>query len=125
LVPRVERLRWIPTDAQWRALLEGAAGESLRNRLMLALAYDAALRREELCLLATDDLDPAYRTVRVRAETTKTRRGRVVPYSAVAGELLARYLGHRRAITRERGALFVSAAARNRGEPITAWPWSR
>ena len=60
---------------------------------MLALAYDAALRREELCLLATDDLDPAHRTLRVRAETTKTRRGRVVPYSAVAGQLLAGYLG--------------------------------
>ena len=27
---------------------------------MLALAYDAALRREELRLLRTDDLDPAH-----------------------------------------------------------------
>ena len=43
---------------------------------MLALAYDAGLRREELCLLRTDDLDPAHRTVRVRAETTKGRRER-------------------------------------------------
>ena len=92
LVPRFEALPWIPTDGQWRAVLEVAAEESLRNRLMLALAYDAALRREELCLLATDDVDPAYRTLRVRAETTKTRRGRVVPYSAVAGQLLAGYL---------------------------------
>ena len=44
-----------------------------------------ALRREELCLLESEDLDPAYRTITVRAETTKSRRGRVVPYSAVAG----------------------------------------
>ena len=115
LVPRFQGLPWIPTDGQWRAVLEVAAGESLRNRLMLALAYDAALRREELCLLATDDLDPAHRTLRVRAETTKTRRGRVVPYSAVAGQLLAGYLAHRRSITRERGALFVSESPRNRG----------
>ena len=84
------------------AVLEVAAEESLRNRLMLALAYDAALRRAELCLLGTDDLDPAHRTLRVRSETTKTRRGRVVPYSAVAGQLLAGYLTHRRSITRER-----------------------
>jgi len=42
--------------------------------VMLALAYDAALRREELCCLRTDDLDPAHRMLRVRAETTKTRR---------------------------------------------------
>jgi site-specific recombinase XerD len=125
LVRRVSRLPWIPTDEQWRALLEVAAGESVRNRLMLALAYDAGLRREELCLLGTDDLDPAHRTVRVRAETTKTRRGRVVPYSAAAGALLARYVVERRAITRRRGALLVSESRRNRGEPISPWTWSK
>jgi integrase/recombinase XerD len=125
LVPRFEGLPWIPSDQQWRAVLEVAAGESLRNRLMLALAYDGALRREELCLLATDDLDPAHRTVRVRAETTKTRRGRVVPYSAVAGRLLAAYLAHRRSITRERGALFVSESPRNRAGAISPWTWSK
>ena len=125
LVGRMDRLPWIPTDVQWRAVLEVAAGESLRNRLMLALAYDAALRREELCLLATDDLDPAHRTLQVRAETTKTRRGRVVPYSLVAGELLAHYLRHRRRITTARGALFVSESPRNRAQPITPWTWSK
>jgi site-specific recombinase XerD len=125
LVPRFQALPWIPTDEQWRAVLEVAAGESLRNRLMLALAYDAALRREELCLLATDDLDPAHRMLRVRAETTKTRRGRVVPYSAVAGQLLAAYLAHRRSITRERGGLFVSESPRNRGSAVSPWTWSK
>ena len=92
---------------------------------MLALAYDAALRREELCLLATDDLDPAHRTLTVRAETTKTRRGRVVPYSAVAGQLLAAYLRHRCSITLERGALFVSESPRNRAAAISPWTWSK
>ena len=125
LVPRFERLPWIPTDDQWLAVLDVAAGESLRNRLMLALAYDAALRREELCLLATDDLYPAHRMLRVRAETTKTRRGRVVPYSAVAGQLLAAYLRHRRSITRERGALFVSESPRNRAAGVSPWTWSK
>ena len=125
LVGRMDRLPWIPTDAQWRGVLEVAASEPLRNRLMLALAYDAALRREELCLLASDDLDPAHRTLRVRAETTKARRGRVVPYSAVAGELLARYLKHRSQITAARGALFVSESPRNRAQPISAWTWSK
>jgi site-specific recombinase XerD len=125
LIPRFTGLPWIPTDEQWRALLAAAREESLRNRLMLALGYDAALRREELCLLETDDLDPAHRTVRVRAETTKTRRGRVVPYSAAAGELLRGYLAHRRTITTRRGGLFVSESRRNRGEPITVWAWSK
>ncbi len=125
LIPVSTRLPWIPTDEQWRALLAVAAEGSLRNRLMLALAYDAGLRREELCLLASDDLDPAHRTLRIRAETTKTRRGRVVPYSAAAGELLGAYLQHRRTLTRARGALFVSESRRNRGEPVTPWTWSK
>jgi integrase/recombinase XerD len=92
---------------------------------MLALAYDAALRREELCLLESDDLDPAHRTITVRAETTKSRRGRVVPYSAVSGQLLAGYLRHRRAITTARGALFVSESPRNRGVGVSPWTWSK
>src|SRR6185369_5291354 len=74
LIPRLTKLPWIPTESQWLELLAVAAGEPARNRVMLALAYDAALRREELCSLRTDDLDPAHRMLRVRAETTKTRR---------------------------------------------------
>jgi integrase len=61
LVPRFRKLPWIPSDEEWRQILEAARQEPLRNRFMLALAYDAALRREELCLLRTDDLDPAFR----------------------------------------------------------------
>ena len=125
LVARLDPLPWIPTDAQWRAILAVTAGESLRNRLMLALAYDAALRREELCLLETDDLDPAHRTITIRAETTKSRRSRVVPYSAVSGQLLAGYLRHRRAITTARGALLVSESPRNRAAGISPWTWSK
>lgn len=62
LVPRLSRLPWIPSEQQWLRILEEARRESARNRLMLALAYDAALRREELCSLRTDDVDPAHRT---------------------------------------------------------------
>ncbi len=125
LVARLDPLPWIPTDAQWHAILEVAACEGLRNRLMLALAYDVALRREELCLLGTDALDPAHRTITVRAETTKSRRSRVVPYSAVSGLLLGDYLRHRRTITTARGALLASESPRNRGAGVTAWTWSK
>lgn len=92
---------------------------------MLALAYDSALRREELCSLRTDDLDPAHRMLRVRAETTKTRRGRVVPYSAVTGVLLSGYLAHRAGISRARWPLFLSESRRNYGEPLSLWSWSK
>jgi len=51
------RLPWIPDEADWRAILEAARHEPIRNRSMLALGYDAGLRCEELCSLRTDDLD--------------------------------------------------------------------
>jgi integrase/recombinase XerD len=125
LVPRMTRLPWIPAEQQWLDILEVAGREPVRNRVMLALAYDAALRREELCSLQTGDLDPAHRTLRVRAETTKNRRERVVPYSAVTGELLSGYLTHRSSISRARGLLFLSESRRNHGEPLSLWTWSK
>ena len=125
LVPREERLPWIPNEEQWRALLEAARLEPIRNRFMLALAYDGALRREELCSLRTDDVDPARRMLRLRAETTKGRRERAVPYSAPTGQLLSAYLKHRRTVSLERGPLFLSESRRNYGQPITLWTWSK
>jgi integrase/recombinase XerD len=125
LVPRLVKLPWIPTEQQWLDVLEVFAGEPIRNRIMLALAYDAALRREELCSLRTDDVDPSRRTLRIRAETTKNRLERVVPYSAATGELLAGYLAHRASISRARGPLFLSESRRNHGEPLTVWTWSK
>ena len=125
LVPPLVKLPWIPSEQQWRDLLGVFTAEPVRNRVMLALAYDAALRREELCALRTDDLDPAHRMLRIRAETTKTRRERMVPYSAPTGALLAQYLAHRATLSRARGPLFLSESRRNRAEPLTLWTWSK
>lgn len=119
------RLSWIPNEQEWLAILAVAAAEPARNRVMLALAYDAALRREELCSLRTDDLDPAHRTLRVRAETTKNRLERVVPYSTATGVLLSGYLAHRATISRARGPLFLSESRRNHAEPLSLWTWSK
>ena len=125
LVPRVVKLPWIPTERQWLGILVIAAVEPPRNRVMLALAYDAAFRREELCSLRTDDFDPGRRMLRVRAETTKNRLERVVPYSAPTGVLLQRYLAHRAALSRARGPLFLSESRRNQAEPLSLWTWSK
>jgi integrase/recombinase XerD len=125
MVPPLVKLPWIPSEQQWREVLELFAAERIRNRVMLALAYGAALRREELCSLRTDDLDPAHRMLRVRAETTKTRRERMVPYSAPTGALMAQYLAHRGTLSRARGPLFLSESRRNHGEPLTLWTWSK
>src|SRR5215469_16833682 len=115
LIPRFTKLPWIPNDEQWRTVLETARRETFRNRMMLALAYDSALRREELCGLQTSDIDPAHRMISIRAETTKNRRARVVPYSAATAALLAAYLRRRRELSRERGPLFLSESRRNAG----------
>jgi len=125
LIPRYHKLPWIPSDEQWQALLQATKTEPLRNRLMLAFAYDAALRREELCALTTGDIDPAYRLLTIRAETTKTLQGRVVPYSEATGTLYAAYLRERSALSRSRGPLFLSQSQRNRTQPITIWTWSK
>ena len=86
-MPRLTKLPWIPSEQKSLGILQVAREEPVRNRVMLALAYDAALRREELCSLRTGDLDPAHRTLRVRAETTKNRLERMVPYSASTGSI--------------------------------------
>lgn len=125
LIPRYQKLPWIPSDEQWQGILLAAQDEPLRNRFMLALAYDAALRREEVCALEVEDIDPAHRLLRVRAETTKSRRDRVVPYSEATGRLFAAYLQERRVLSRERGRLFRSASFRNRAQPLSIWSWSK
>jgi integrase len=125
LIPRLTKLPWIPNEDEWAAILQAAHAGRIRNRLMLAMAYDAGLRREELCSLTTADLDPGRRTLRVRAETTKGRRERIVPYSAATGVLLGEYLGVRGRLTRARGPLFLSESRRNKGEPLTLWTWSK
>jgi len=125
LVPRFHTLPWIPGDEDWRSILNAAQVESPRNRLMLALSYDAALRREELCRLESSDVDPSARLLRIRAETTKSRRERVVPYSESTGKLYMAYLVERRALGHARGPLFLSSSRRNRGQPITLWTWSK
>lgn len=125
LVPHHRKLPWIPNDDEWRAVIEAARQEPIRNRVMLALSYDAALRREELCGLEVADIDPSHRLIRVRSETTKNHQDRVVPYSEATGTLYSGYLRHRRELSRERGRLFISESRRNRGKPVSIWTWSK
>jgi integrase/recombinase XerD len=125
LVPRHRKLPWIPNDEDWGALLRAISLESLRNRTMFALSYDAALRREELCSLEIDDLDFANHLLTVRAETTKSRQTRVVPCSSTSAALLGTYLQWRRTIRSTRGPIFLSESTRNLGQPLSYWSWSK
>ena len=125
LLRREHKLPWIPTEEEWCRVLAAAATESIRNRFMLALSYDAGLRREELCLLETGDIDPSHRILHIRAGTTKSRRARVLPYSQITGDLFGLYLEKRRLMSLGRGRLFLSESRRNRAQPISKWSWSK
>ena len=125
LIPRYRKLPWIPNEQQWLAVLDATKEEGLRNRVMLAFAYDAGLRREELCALSTSDIDPSHRQIRVRAETTKNMMERMVPYSVDTGILYAAYLQERRNLSQARGPLFLSESDRNLAQPISIWTWSK
>lgn len=125
LVQRVRRLPWIPSDDEWNAFVGVVRESDIRDRFMTALAYDAALRREELCSLATTDIDPSHRLLRVRAETTKNQKERIVPFSVFTAALYHAYLAERRQLGRSRGPLLLSASNRNRAQPLSIWSWSK
>jgi site-specific recombinase XerD len=125
LIPHYKKLPWIPNEEQWQAILQAAQAEPLRNRLMLAFAYDGALRREEVCSLQISDINPAEQLLHIRAEVAKNNRERFVPYSEVTSKLFALYLPHRRQLSCSPGPLFLSESRRNRGQPISIWTWSK
>jgi integrase/recombinase XerD len=125
IVPRFKKIPWIPSDAQWAQVLSVAAELGSRDRLMLALAHDGALRREELVSLRTGDVDPSSRMLTIRSEAAKGRiRGRTVCYSEPTSDLYVEYLHDRRLLSRAPGPLFLSLSRRNRGQPLTIWTWT-
>jgi integrase/recombinase XerD len=125
LIQRYHTLPWIPTEEDWQAILAAVRAKSTRVRLMFALSYDAALRREELCSIQIPDIDPAHRMIRIRAEVTKNRLERTVPYSIHTNGLFKQYLLERRHLGNGRGHLFLSTSRRNPGEALSLWMWSK
>ena len=125
LLPHYHKLPWLPSDEEWQTLLRSLKGEFLRNQVMMLLAYDGALRREELVTLEARDFDFAYRQIRVRAEHAKNGRERVVGYGAVTSRFLQAYLQQRRALSATRGPLFLSESHRNASHPLAPVSWSK
>jgi site-specific recombinase XerD len=126
LVRRVEQAPWIPNESDWQRILHAVAAEPLRNRLMVALAYDGALRREELVQLAVEDFEPAYLLIHLRAETTKSRRAREVSFGTATSQLFMAYLLQRRQVMgRVGGRLLRSTSRRNAGAPLGPSSWSK
>jgi integrase/recombinase XerD len=119
------RLPWIAPPALWeRIVLHIVTHETARNRALLLVAYDGALRREELVGLRADDYDRHRAVLRVRAETSKSGRERWVPLSPLGQRALDHYLDrHRSALVGAyaldaSGPLFLSESTRNPGRPL-------
>ncbi|WP_411132597.1 tyrosine-type recombinase/integrase [Streptomyces sp. 030-HV] len=126
LVRHIEQAPWIPNEDVWQRILTACATGSLRNRLMVTLAYDGALRREELVQLDVEDFEPAHRLIHLRAETTKSQRAREVAFGITSSQLFVAYLRERRArFGRIDGPLFRSTSNRNYGAPLGASSWSK
>lgn len=124
-VGRKRRLPWIPPDEVWELFVTHVVrNEDSRTKAMILLAYDAALRREELMSLRVDDFDWSSGVVTIRPETTKGGRERRVPVSAYALHLLRHYIeGDRRALVAaynadDCGPVFLSESTRNPGRPL-------
>jgi integrase/recombinase XerD len=129
LVRRYRSLPWIPGDEEWKAILEAAREEPLRNRLMLLLSYDGALRREELISLEVGDLDfsptGSSGCERKRRRMELNGAARVVGFSPTTAKLLVVYQRHRRTLSAEAGALFLSESSRNLARPLSASMWNK
>ena len=122
-----ERIPWIPSDDVWKQILVHVIqNEDARTKAMILLAYDAALRREELVSLRVDDIDSAQGIITIRPETTKNGRMRYVPVSAGVLYLVRDYIeGDRHALIAaydgdDTGPVFLSESTRNPGRPLIA-----
>jgi integrase len=71
--------------------------------------------RAEVTALQVDDLDLGHRLIRIRAETTKNHRERMVCYSPTVTPVLAAHLQQLRQSGFSGGPLFRSVSDRNHG----------
>lgn len=118
---RAERI-WLPSEEQWQVIMEMMRVAPVRNRLLLALAYDGALRSSELCSVELADFELERRQLLVRGVLrAATRHSRVVAYSSTTAQLYQLYLGLRPTCRSSR--LFMSASLRTLAQPIAVDTW--
>src|SRR6266700_508753 len=107
-VLRKNWLPWIPNDHQWQLFLESLQEESLRNRVMVLLAYEGALRSNELLSLKIGDFDELFHTVTIRSKTT----------------MLIKYMNQQRGLAGEHDLLFISESPSHLEQPLPYIQWA-
>lgn len=124
-VSKRQRLPWVPSDEVWYRFVNHVLfEEDARTKAMILLAYDGALRREELMSLRVDDIDWARGIITIRPETSKGERMRHVPVSASVLHLIRHYIESDRLALiaaydgEDTGPIFLSESTRNPGRPL-------
>jgi len=121
---------WLPTTEEWRSLqtVINSPFCTERDRFMLLLSYDCALRVSELVMLELDDVHFAVSkddVNHIEIRSGKGKKNRTIPFTDALMPAFESYLVRRAEITRARGPLFISESRRNFGEPITASSWQK
>ncbi|KZN24188.1 hypothetical protein A4G99_07025 [Haladaptatus sp. R4] len=88
------------TPKEIDTLAKNVPKPSVRNELLIRLAFQTGLRRKELCGLKLDDVDFDARRVLVREENAKNGRSRVVGYQANLDFLMNQWVSvYRKSVT--------------------------
>jgi integrase len=121
----LSRLPWIAPPAIWeRRVLHIVLHETARNRALLLVTYDGALRREEVVGLRADDYDRHRALLLVRAATSTSGRDRWVPLTPCSQRALDHYLDRQRRVLVaayglvDPGPLFLSESTRTPGRAL-------
>jgi site-specific recombinase XerD len=113
-LPRAER-RPLPVVLSREEVARLIAGASnLRHRTILMTLYATGMRRAELCMLRTEDIDKERMVIRIRHG--KGGKEREVPLSP---KLLDQLRIYYRSLKHKTGWVFPSLQERHRGEPMT------
>ena len=123
LVPSISKVPRLPSEEQWHRFLAVLQKSIVRDRLMVTLAYDGALRRNELVTLRLSDFDFSAREMSIRPEHSKNGRPRLLVYSELTSTLLRAYLSERRSLSSSCPNLFLSVSPRNRGKSLSGYTW--
>lgn len=78
----------IASNEEERLLIAQCVGKRVHLKNIIVFAIHTAMRQGEIFKLEWTDIDIKQRTIRVREETTKTEKVRIVPMSSTVAEIL-------------------------------------
>jgi site-specific recombinase XerD len=96
-------------------VVSGTSFEDRRDNAILRVLYDCGIRRGEVSGLKLEDVNLTAKYIEVAAATSKSKRGRIVPFGDRTAKALMRYLRHPRAPREAHAALWMSRS----GEPLS------